>query len=1810
MLRVIFLILSACLMSGAAAAQDLVPDRRLIVSRNVDFYGSDLQPMFDTTLQACRTVCIADDRCTAFTFNTKSNACFPKTAVSDRVPYEGAISATVIEVATALQQQAQTRWQGLTDIPARYAQTARNEADQIGLRHSAGDWAVDRLLDGARDQENAGNVVNAMNWIGAAVAQTDAADQWVEYARLALASAASAARSDDRNRYRERAVGAAINGYLRAAVPAGQVQALALLAEALEADENGRAMVPVLRLAQSLGGRADVDQMLDRAIAKYGFRITEHEVESNTADPRICAVFSEDLITSGQDYTPFVRVPDATIAVEAEQRRICLTGLRHGDRYTVTFRRGLPSKAGEALIKDVPLTVYVPDRAPSVAFSGRAYVLPKTSDAGIPIETVNLTRVNLTLRRVSDRNLLRAVQDDYFGRPLSYWQEQYFSEEIAEDVWSGIGEVQNQLNQTMVTRLPMGQAIRDLPAGVYALTALADGQDPYDDPGATQWFVLSDIGLTTMAGNDGLHVFARHLTDATEFEGLTVSLLSKANRVLGTAQTDARGYAVFDPGLMRGTAGAAPAMVMAEAGQDDFAFLSLTDPAFDLSDRGVEGRAPAGPVDVFVSTDRGAYRAGERVRATALVRDPRVAAVNDLPLTAILTRPDGVEYSRHISQTPVAGGHVFDMPIAPTAARGKWTLALFADLDAAALATQSFLVEDFIPERIDFDLALPDGLINPLSTPDLTIDVRYLFGAPGAALPVEGEVRLVSLTALPDLPGYRFGQHDAAQSARVKSLTGPIETDSEGKASVALILPEADGPAQPHQAEVFVRVSEGSARPVERRIERLVAPSGPVIGIKPLADGVVPEGTTAQFEVMGFGPSLDPQPMQAVWTLNRVRTQYQWYQEYGNWRWEPITTRTRVAGGDVTLGAQPVTVSGQVEWGSYELLVESADGPYAVSSVGFYAGWYAPADTSATPDTLELSLDKPKYQSGDTATLRLVPRYAGKALVSVLSDRLISMTAVDVTEGENLIVLPVTDDWGGGAYVTATVIRPMDVAAGQNPSRALGLAHAAIDPGSRRLNVSFDAPTQSAPRGPLEASVVVDGIAPGEAAYVTVAAVDLGILNLTGFQSPDPSGHYFGQRRLGMDIRDVYGRLIDGMNGAMGTIRSGGDASAEVRLESPPPTEELVAYFSGPVAVGPDGRATVRYDLPEFNGTVRLMAIAWTPTAVGQAEADVLVRDPIVVTASLPRFLSPGDQSRLLLDLVHTDGPAGAVGLTVRADGLTLDAAAVPASFDIGADQTLRFAMPITAGAEGDHSITVVLTAPGGQTLTKTVALGVRQLDPPVSQTRRVALAPGASFTLDDNVFAGLRRGSAEAVISAGPLARFDAPGLLASLDRYPYGCTEQVTSQAMPLLYLSSVAEAMGMGDQSQMDLRISQAVTKVLTRQAPNGAFGLWQAQSGDFWLDTYVTDFLSRARAAGHDVPKLAFDRALDNLRNRVAYAPDFDNGGEDIAYALMVLAREGQANMGDLRYYADTRSEALATPMAQAQLGAALALYGDQTRADRLFSQAARRVARQAPQASEYRIDYGSPLRDAAGVLSLAVEAGSNAVDRQALQARLTAQAAGMSTQDQSWALLAAHAMVQDPAVSGLLIDGAPAKGPFVRRLEGALVDPLVLTNSAQAPTDVTLTTIGVPEGATDRGGYGYVLERDLYDMTGLPIEGPITVGDRMVAVITVTPAEATGARLMVDVPLPAGLEIDNPNLIRSGDLRDMDWLETAQPEHSEFRAERFLAAVDWSGTDPMRLAFVVRAVSPGIFHVPAAVVEDMYRPAYRAWTASGDVVIGE
>ena len=1811
-----WLVASVFLTLAPAMAQD----RSITLLPDTDIPGLDYSVSKGGTLDQCEATCTEDNLCRAFTYNEKSNWCFLKGEAGAPQSFKGATSGQVVFEPT-LDQVITERVNGLPFAARDLFDSANYFANNLKQTDTPPPGVAYEDLIAAGDEASAQqNPAAAMVSYRQALAivKNDPA-VWLKLAiegdkRADIEAAAG-------NGTYDLAVNgsyAALNSYMLAETPQEKASALGALAKALERREMWREAIATYRMSIGLVDDSTLQARLDKVVAEHGFRVTSNQVDAEAANPRICAVFSDPLPTGDTDLSSYVVVDNApTVAVESDQSQICITGVEHGRRYHIKLRSGLPSAGGEQLRSDVELDLYVPDRAPFVGFANNAYGMPSGLGGGLPITSINAESADVVIYRIGDRNMATAVRNGVFQRTLDGYSAEDVANSYGEKTWEGTVDLaQGQPNAMSVTAIPVRDAITTLQPGAYVVTAKVTGsQQEYWREMATQWFIVTDLGLTTVSGEDGVHAFVRSLTSAQPVAGAKVRLVAVNNEILGEAVTDADGKATFAPGLARGEGGRAPQLVTAENGAEDYAFLDVSKSAFDLTDRGVEGRPSPGPLDVFATTERGVYRPGETVFVTALLRDVHAKAVTDLPLTLEVQRPDGVVDETMLIQDGGAGGYFQPIELAPEAMRGSWSVRIYADPKASALTTLGFLVEDFEPERLAFEISAADQPIVPDEVTEVSVEAKYLYGATAPDLAVEADVVLRPVGSLPGFPGYSFGRLDDPFQVSREPLGTVGTTDASGNATaeVTVTLPQAT--TKPLEAQLIMRLVDTNGRAIERSLTRPLLSATDRIGVKPTfasADGLE-EGSQAGFNIIAVGPdgtAVDKAGLE--WSLSRVETNYQWYRDNGTWKWEGVTTTREVANGTVdATAAAPVEISAAVDWGLYRLEVTGED---TSTTYEFYAGYYYPEVGSDTPDTLSVALDKQAYRSGETAVLKLDPQFAGTALVMVVDDRIIDMKAVEVPKGGTSVDLTVTDDWGPGAYVTAILYRPGSAEAKRMPARALGLAYADVDPGDLKFDVSIEAPEVSLPRQPLAATVKLANAKPGEKAYVAVAAVDLGILNLTKFQVPDPDGYFFGQRQLGMEFRDLYGQLIDPMQGTPGALRSGGDEGAS-RLGTPPATTVLVAMHSGIVEVGADGTATVNFDMPDFNGTVRLMVMAWSANAVGHASADVIVRDPVVVNLSPPRFLRLDDTSRLLVEVNNISGEAGTYTVALETgEGLSTDAAETEVELGVG-DRT-GLDLKLTGTGIGDQKLKVTVTAPNGDTQVKELTLGVRAASAPVTASEVIPLGVGETVTLDKALFDGMVAHTGEATLAIGPIARLDVPGILLSLDRYPYGCAEQVSSRALPLLYLNEVAQMVGIGTDAEIDQRIRDAIKNLLSKQTSSGGFGLWDPYSStDLWLDSYVTEFLLRAKAAGYEVPELAMTRALDNLGNQVSYATDFTLGGEDVAFALYDLARAGRAAIGDLRYYLEARLSNFGSPLAKAQLGAALALYGDRTRAATAF-QAAVADLKVREDRNKYRIDYGSLLRDTAGVLALAAEFKPAGVDIAELTSKLGRLRDGerwTSTQEDAWTLVAASALGQSAADGSVAIDGEALTGSPYRRYDQEHFDGLdvEVTNNGNTPTEMKVTTTAIPAEPLPPSENGFTLSRDYYTVTGEVADfSNVKQNDRFVVVLTAQPTQLGSGQYVIADPLPAGFEIENPDLLQGSGVADLSWLTVDTPSHVESRTDQFVAAFRFgSETSSVTTAYLVRAVSPGSFVMPGATVEDMYRPELRANTNAGSIEIG-
>jgi len=1641
------------------------------------------------------------------------------------------------------------------------------------------------------------------------------------------------------------ASGAAWIAYERAQTPAAKAAALWVLHDALKRRSFWRPAIDALSASLTLVNDPQVREAYEALVAEHGFRIAEYKVDADAAQPRLCIQFSERLAPGQVDWSQYFKVDGKDPqSVTAEARQICLDGLAHGKRYEVQVRAGLPSAVGESLLKTAELAIYVRDRAASVRVTGRGYVLPNRGQQGIPLVTVNTEKVNVDVYRIGDRSLAQALQGGDFAKQISSYDVQTLKERTGAQVYSGELTVASRLNEDVTTAFPIAEAIPRLQPGIYVLTANAKVKK--DDEAyrglATQWFIISDLGLTAINGDDGVHTFVRSLATATPVVNANVRIVARNNEVLGTARTDSRGYARFDAGLKRGEGGLAPAVLVAETPEGDYAFLDMATAAFDLTDRGVKGRTAPGPVDAFAYTDRGVYRPGEDVQLTALARD-RIGKAASVPLTFVFARPDGVEHSRVTLPDQGLGGRATVLRLAGSAMTGTWRVKVHTDPKASAVAQAAFLVEDFVPERLELKLEAGSPALKVQEPGTVKLAGRYLYGPPAAGLAIEGEIAVkASSKDVSGFAGYRFGLADEQISPVRKPLEALPVTNAEGMADVAVRLPPLPRTSRPLEADVILKLRESGGRTIERTISLPVDMQVARVGIKPLfTGGQVQEGETANFEAIVLGADGKAIGAKGLkWELLRLEQRWQWYSRDGSWNYEPAVHTRRIGAGTIDAAPNaPAKIAARVDWGRYRLEVSTADGSGLISSVIFNAGFWA-EETADSPEVLDVALDKPAYRAGETARVKITSRIGGRAMVAVLNGGVASTQEADLPAGGGEMTIRVSDDWNPGAYVTVMLYRPMDERTRRMPSRALGLRWLAIDQAPRTLNVGLTLPEKIKSGGTLTVPVKVSGLASGEEARVTVAAVDVGILNLTRFEAPKPEGWFFGQRRMGSEIRDVYGRLIDGMRAERGRLRSGGDGSdSGMSMQGNPPVEETVALFSGIVRVGSDGTASVSFQLPDFNGSVRVSAVAWSADKVGSASKDVIVRDPVALTVSAPRFFTLGDQAQMELALHNVEGPAGAYNVSAQYELEPGAASQAARGFEravaLGQGERKRESFQLKPDEVGLTTLAVRVTGPGGIDVRRRLTFDVKV---PAGDIKRLTVsslaAKGGRITLTGDLFHDLIARRSKATITVGPTASFDVPGILATLDRYPYGCAEQTVSRALPLLYVNDVAKRIGLASDAQLRERLDKAIERVFEMQDSSGAFGIWGPSDGDMWLSSYVTDFLTRAREAGYTVRQQPFNQALDRLQNYTSYAQDFERGGEGRAYALYVLARNGRAPIGELRYYVDTRLDRFATPLAQAQLGAALALLGDKTRAETALAAALKSIADKDD--GDTRRDYGTGVRDGAALLTLVAEAGLAKAQVPRLidvVAKAYAAKAYTSTQEQAWMLLAARALTEETKNTMLTVNGQPQQGQLMRSISAAELKAGVLTigNQGDAAVDAVVSVIGAaltPEPAVEKG---FSIERTYYTLDGKQVDlksasggtSQLKQNDRLVVVLKVSSTETGGRILLVD-RLPAGLEIENPRLVDSGDIKSLGWLKTTvKPDHADFRDDRFVAAFDFFGsgsgrrgrraggdgaasepTNTATVAYLVRAVTPGSYMHPAATVEDMYRPDRFARTAAG------
>ncbi len=1176
--------------------------------------------------------------------------------------------------------------------------------------------------------------------------------------------------------------------------------------------------------------------------------------------------------------------------------------------YTVRIKADLAAVDGKTLGSEVTKEVYTGPMQPNAGFASQGSVLPARDTRGLPVVSVNVKEVDVEFLRVRDKeiaNFFAAYQKN--GKHSGYELDPRYGwygrkgkpvAGIADSVYSNRFVLSGKDNERTLNYLPI-QNINELSQpGLYFAVMKRAGS--FGEEYETSFFFVSDIGIHTRAYKDQLFVHAASLKSGAPLGNVELSILDAKGESVVAGATDSNGNAQLAYSLN------AEQVLVARAG-NDVSLLPFNQPALDLSDFAVAGRKEAW-FDVFGWSDRDLYRPGETIRLSALLRDHDGNPIKPQPLFVTLKQPDGRPYAEAKLDPKELNYFEWSREIPVDAPTGRWQVEFRTDPKSKD-ATQglTFRIEEFLPERLKLDLSSTEATIKPGEPLKLAVEADYLYGAPASGNRFTARLTLAADQHPVDAhKDFFFGDPTVELPKEAKDAVDE-KLDEHGKLETDIELTDAAKPTAPVAAIVSGSVYESGGRTVTRTLKRTVWPNDTLVGIRPLFD--LKDGSDARaragFEVMRSNANGDLLAGHVKATLVREYRDYRWtYDNESGWHFDYTDRYENSETRDIDLAAgatQKFDVP--VDWGNYRIEIsDPATG--LTTKLPFFAGWSWNDENrgkEARPDKVKLALDKPSYHVGDTLKVTVTPPQAGPGLLLVESDHLLYSRNIDAKPGA-VFEVPVTKDFERhDVYVTALVFRGGSAIEKITPARAVGEAYVSIDRADRKIDVAVEAPQQMKPETDLPVTVKAPALA-GKKAYVTVSAVDVGILNITRFARPDANDWFFAQRALGVDAYDLYGRVIESFDGNTAKLRYGGDMALAALPQARRPTAKVltVDLFSGAVALDAKGEAKVALKVPDFNGTVRVTALVFGDNQYGGTDAETIVRAPLVAEISTPRVMAPGDTAQLTLDLQNFSGSEREFDVKVAADKPLAVAQGVrKVKLADNAKTTLNF--PLTAQeGYGVGKISVVAQS-GDIKLNRHFELAVRPAWPAVLRSSPRALEKLDPISIGNDAIDGLLADSVNARLTVSSLPPLPFATALKDLLKYPYGCIEQTTSKGFGALLLDEKTAGNLHVDglpPDQRKARVEGAIGRIASMQIPSGHFSMW---GGDSYvseiLTPYVVEFLEDARDEGFNVPDDMLQKALKRLNDDLLSGGHPYYGYEhadhmrfaDEAYSGYVLAR---------------------------------------------------------------------------------------------------------------------------------------------------------------------------------------------------------------------------------------------------------------------------------------------------------------------------------
>lgn len=1480
-----------------------------------------------------------------------------------------------------------------------------------------------------------------------------------------------------------------------------------------------------------------------------------------------------------------------------------------GRQYRITLAAGMPAGHAGTLGKEISRQVWFDDLPPSLYFAYGGGFLSPAGMLKVPVRSRNLSEFRLGVRRMYASNIVEAVLREY-GEDVD--------EDYAEPEIDKLIQTTNERNREHETILDLRQLAGESPIGVYGLEVWQQGRRWRS---RTAMVAVSDLGLAARLGRTTLLAWTTSIREGTPRAGIRVTVYSNKRQRLAEAVSGDDGAATLAlPPLPDGEKAA---LLLAEAGNGEYSFVRLDRDARSRPAETRRGDAYADGYEVFLTAERGVYRGGETVRLAGLVRDERVETVADLPLELALVGPDGRERAKLATVADAAGRIEAEARLGEAYPGGVYRVRARLPGQTAVLGEAMFTIADYLPETLSVVVEFEEKK-KPDIDHALLIRVARLAGGELGGVPVEVSALYRPVDFAPDgWADWSFGDARVTnkQSER-RTRTAMLGRDGEARASwTDPIIASRAAVGMTVTAEV----SETGGRSASASIDRLVHQVPYYVGVKQAGRGasvgkpvdlqlaaVTPDGTAAR-PAKGWSAELFRVEYNGVMKQNGDgRIVYEWLRREiaessysGEW-----------SDGKATIAAEPRA------GGSYRLAIDAADGKgctfdFTVQGPG--SKWYG-----EDPEALILVADAAGYKVGDTAVVSTSAPFAGKALITLETDEVLRHWTEDIEEGDNTFDVAIEESMRPNAFLSLTLVRPAAAEAEWKPHRLSGTVRLAVDNTDRRLDAALNVPAYFTPNSQADIAVEVnrDGKPVAEAS-VTLWAVDVGVLSLTGYDTPSPHAAFYRRRRAGVREADMFSRLapelaewLGGNEASPGGDGIDGEFSRRLNAVFAKRVKPVV-LFAKKLVTDAEGKASASLPVPEFAGKLRIMCWAASGNAMGAAGREVEVRAPVSVQAEWPRFAAPGDEFDVVATVLNRSGGDATISLTATGDDmLSLEPAHMDVTVADNQATLVRFRATAKQAGVADVAIAAAL---GDASFASRVELSVR---PPVLFSREsgVVSVPAGEKTVF-SLASGLLPANSKVKLMAGGNPQVQLTGSLDALLDYPYGCAEQTASRLAALVYLPDLLALSrpGQVESGEISQLATACIERLVMMQTTNGSLKMWPGSGeGLFWVSAQALNTLCECIAAGYDVPKRLVDNLSEYLNRTLDKRLSADDlageAGENVAQALLGLARAEKLNRSWL-----LRLEEIATsqskqcrPLPSAALAflcEATAIAGDRQAATELFK-------RFNPEGSE----PGAPRNEVverAAWLSAAMACGMDAETQALLARRLEALLdqgyVAWSTRQNSMALVALgrYWQKEGPAPAGKAkVALSEGKGGEFDTRRGGVWNALTAGTRVEVDngSDGTLRLFWLAEGVPASGkaveeDRNLVARRTLYRLDGAEVKAPYSVRRGEVYEVRLSISGKADDLVIADL-LPAGLEIEDANL--KGRRAEAAPSGTLSVKHVEIRDDRLLVFAALSGKGEYR--YLVRAVSSGRFAWPAVDASRMYDLAVRSVNGAGELLV--